>query len=97
MKTAIFDAVDYLDSDDAMVAYLAAALDDPNPDIFLAAVGDIARLKGMGDIAKATGLGRESLYKSFRAGSHIRFETVRKIMSALGMKLNVALSTREPA
>ncbi len=62
---AAFDVADYLDTDEIIAEYLSAALEDPNPDVFLMAVADVAKAKGMGRIAGATGLGRESLYKAF--------------------------------
>ncbi len=56
-----FDAADYLDGDEAVAAYLSAALDDDDPDFFLTAVKDVARARGMTQLAKDAGLGRESL------------------------------------
>ncbi|MBL8510660.1 MAG: putative addiction module antidote protein [Betaproteobacteria bacterium] len=59
-----FDAADYLDNEEAIAAYLSAALEDDDPDLFLTAVKDIARARGMTQLAKDAGLGRESLYKA---------------------------------
>jgi probable addiction module antidote protein len=61
---ALFDATDYLDDEATIAAYISAALEDPNPDVFLTAVRDVARARGMTQLAKDTGLGRESLYKA---------------------------------
>jgi len=81
-----FDPADYLDSDEVITAYLSAALEAPDPGIFLAALGDVAKARGMAQIAKQAGLGRESLYKALNAEGHPKFETVSAVMRALGVK-----------
>jgi probable addiction module antidote protein len=88
MKTAYapFNAADYLDTDEAIAEYLTATLEDPNPDVFLAAVGDVAKARGMAQLAKDAGLGRESLYKALTKGAHPRYETVNAVLRALGVK-----------
>ncbi len=86
---APFDAADYLDSDEVIAEYLSAALEDPNPDVFIAALGDAAKARGMAQIAKDAGLGRESLYKALNSGAHPRYETVTAVLRALGVKLTV--------
>lgn len=89
MKTAPFDVADYLDNEEVIAEYLAAAMEDPNPDVFLAAIGDVAKARGMAEIADETGLGRESLYKALSAGSHPRYETIAAVLRALGVKFTV--------
>jgi probable addiction module antidote protein len=89
IETAAFDAADYLDSDATMAEYLNAAIEDGDPDLFLVAIKDIARARGMTQLAKDSGLGRESLYKALAPGAKPRFETVAKVMQALGVKLAV--------
>lgn len=84
-----FDVADYLDSDETIAEYLTATMDDPNPDVFLAALGDVAKARGMAQIAKDSGLGRESLYKALASGAHPRYETVQVVLKALGVKLAV--------
>lgn len=84
-----FDPADYLDDDATMAEYLSVAAEDANPDVLLAAIGDVAKARGMAQIAKDTGLGRESLYKALSAGAHPRFETVNAVLRALGLKLTV--------
>ena len=98
MKTsyAPFDAADYLDNDVVIAEYLTAAAEDPNPKVFLAALGDVARAKGMAQIAKDAGLGRESLYKAFGAGAHPRYETVSAVLRAVGVRLTVVAQKRRP-
>jgi probable addiction module antidote protein len=88
VKITPFDASEYLDSDEMMVEYLTLTLEDENPEVFISALGDIAKAKGMAQIAKDTGLSRESLYKSLRSGSKLRYETVQKILKALNVKLS---------
>ena len=85
---APFDAADYLDNEETIAAYITAALEDPNPDVFLAAVRDVARARGMSQLAKDAGLGRESLYKALAPGALPRYNTVLKLLHALGVKLS---------
>ncbi len=85
---APFDAADYLDDETTIAEYLTAALEDPNPDVFLIAVRDVARARGMAQLAKDAGLGRESLYKALTPGAKPRYDTVLKLLNALGVKLS---------
>jgi probable addiction module antidote protein len=85
---APFDAADYLDDEETIAEYITAALEDPNPDVFLAAVRDVARARGMTQLAKDAGLGRESLYKALAPGAKPRYDTVVKLLLALGVKLS---------
>lgn len=89
-KVTDFDASEFLDSEELIAEYLSAALEDKNPDIFLAAVGHVAKARGMSEIAKKTGLGRESLYKALSPGSKPRYETVQKVLDSLGVKVHVS-------
>ena len=93
VKVSKFDAVDYLDSAEMMAEYLAAAMGDDNPDVFLAALSDVAKARGISQLAKDTGLGRESLYKSLTPGAKPRFDTIMKITKALGIPLAVMPDT----
>lgn len=88
-----FDAADYLDSDTVVAEYLNAALEDDNPDVFLQAIADIAKAKGMTQLARDTGLGRESLYKALAPGAKPRYDTVLRLMRALGVELHTAPRT----
>ena len=88
VKTAAFDAADYLNDEETIAAYLTAAPEDPNPDVFLAAVRDVARARGMAQLAKDAGLGRESLYKALTPGAKPRYDTVLKLLHALGVKIS---------
>lgn len=83
-----FDAADYLDNEEVIAEYLTAALEDPNPEVFLAAVADVAKARGMTQLAKDTGLGRESLYKALAPGAKPRYDTILKLLHGLGVKLH---------
>jgi probable addiction module antidote protein len=85
---AKFDAADYLDNEEVIAEYLTAALDDPNPEVFLAAVADVAKSRGMTQLAKDTGLGRESLYKALAPGAKPRYDTILRLLHGLGVKLH---------
>ena len=69
--------------------YLRAAAEDPNPDVFLSAVGNVARARGMADMAHRAGLGRESLYKALSPGGNPTYATLRRVMEALDVRLCV--------
>lgn len=87
-----FDVANYLDSKEVIAEYLTQVLKDGDLDELLSAIGDVARAKGMTQIAKETGLGRESLYKSFASGSKPKFDTVVKVLDSLGLKLEASVS-----
>ncbi len=82
-----FDASRYLNDEETIAEYLAASLEDPDPDAFLTALGDVAKARGITQLAKDTGLRRESLYKTFSSGKKPQFDTIRKITKALGLSL----------
>ncbi|MBI3149161.1 MAG: putative addiction module antidote protein [Betaproteobacteria bacterium] len=82
-----FDFSEHLDSDQAVAEYLTAILEDNDPALLAAALGDIARARGMTEIAKASGLTREALYKALRPDAQPRFDTVARVCAALGVKL----------
>jgi len=91
-----FDPADFLDNDEVIAEYLTAALEDENPDVFLSAVGDVARARGMTFIAQSSGLGRESLYKALAPGAKPRYDTVIKVLRSLGVKLEVSSKLGSP-
>ena len=86
-KTTAFDAADYLDSEGMMAAYLNQALASGDTDLLLAAIGDVAKARGMAQVARDAGLGRESPYKALIAGAKPRFDTVFKVLQALGVRM----------
>ncbi len=89
-KTRPWDAAEHLGAEAAQAAYLDAAMEDGDPALITAALGDIARARGMSDLARATGLSRESLYKALSQGGNPAFATVMKVMAALGLRLSAA-------
>jgi probable addiction module antidote protein len=89
VKLLPFDMASLLDSDEAISEYLSQVLDDGDSDELLRALGYIAKAKGMAMIANESGLGRESLYKALSPGSKPRFDTILKVIKALGVKLHV--------
>jgi probable addiction module antidote protein len=93
---APFDAADYLDDEETIAEYLTAALENPNPDVFLAAVRNVARARGMTQLARDAGMGRESLYKALTPGAKPRYDTVLKLLQALGVKLVASPSSGQP-
>ena len=92
LELAPFDASDYLDNEETIAEYLAAALENPDQDAFLIAVRDVAKARGIANVAARAGLGRESLYKTLQPGAKPRFDTVRRLLAALGVKLDVSSS-----
>ncbi|HJP98059.1 MAG TPA: addiction module antidote protein [Rhodanobacteraceae bacterium] len=84
-----FDAADYLEDEATVAEYLSAVIEENDPGLLAAALGDVAKARGMSDIAQASGLAREALYKALRPGAHPRFETVQRVCAALGLKLEV--------
>lgn len=84
-----FDPTEYLKDEEDIAHYLTAMLEENDPALLAAALGDIARARGMTDIAKACGLGREALYKALRPNAKPRFDTIQRVCSALGVKLVV--------
>ena len=90
-KTRKWDAAEHLKTDADRAAYLEAALEDGDPSLVAAALGDIARARGMSGIAKQTGLGRESLYKSLSPDGNPEIATVLKVLKALGLRLRATV------
>jgi probable addiction module antidote protein len=96
-QTKPWDITEHLKSKEDMVAYLDAALEEGDASLIAAALGDIARAKGMSQIAKDTGLGRESLYKTLSPTGNPEFATVLKVMGALGLQFHAGSVTAHVA
>ncbi len=92
LQTQPWDIVQHLETEEDMAAYLEAALEDGDSSFIAAALGDIARAKGMTQIAKDTGLGRESLYKALSPEGNPEFSTMLKVIRALGLRLHASAS-----
>lgn len=91
-KSKPFDAAKYLDNDEAIAAYISEALLTGETEIITHAIGIAAKARGMGDIAKQTGLSRESLYKALSGNGHPQFETIARVLQALGLQLQVEVA-----
>ncbi len=96
-KTTSWDVTEHLETEEDMTMYLEAALEGNDPSLIAAALGDIAKAKGMSQIAKQTGLGRESLYKALSPEGNPEFSTILKVVKALGLQLHVASGKMESA
>ena len=88
--TRPWDPAEHLETAEDMVAYLEAALEQDDPQLVAAVLGDIARAKGMTKVAQEAGLGRESLYKSLSTSGNPEFATILKVVRALGLRLRAA-------
>jgi|ERR1700754_957984 len=86
-KLSLFDVADYLDSEEAIAAYLNEVLAEDDQDLLLSALDDIARARGMTEVADAAGVTRPGLYKALKPGAKTGFMTVRKVVSALGLRM----------
>lgn len=86
-----FDIAEYLDNKEVIAEYLSQILADGDMDELLEALGNIAKAKGMNQIASETGLGRESLYKTFHKGTKPKFDTIMKVIQSFGVKIQVSV------
>jgi probable addiction module antidote protein len=93
-RTRPWDAAEHLQNEEDMAAYLEAALQEGDSALVAAALGDIARAKGITQIARDTGLGRESLYKALSPEGNPELGTVLKVIRALGLQLHAATAQR---
>ena len=82
-----FDPAEYLKTEQDIAAYLTAIMEDNDPALLAAALGDIARARGISEIAKASGITREALYKALRPNAQPRFDTISRVCAALGVRL----------
>jgi probable addiction module antidote protein len=95
-RTTRWDAAEHLKTDRDAIAYLEAALEAGDSALVAAALGDIARARGMTAIARRTGLGRESLYKALSDGGNPELETVLRVVRALGIRLHAVPTAAMP-
>ena len=91
MKFRNWDVVEYLKTEEDMVLYFDACLEEGDPALITAALGDIARAKGMSQVARDAGISREGLYKALSSEGNPEFATVLKVMKALGLKLHATV------
>ncbi len=88
-KIAEYDAAEFLESEEDIVAYLNAALEEGDSALLSAALGDIARARGMSKVARDAGITRDGLYKALSPSGNPSFATVQKVMNALGYTFSV--------
>ena len=84
MKTKPFNPVEFLESDEEIAQYLSDAYDDENPDVFVIALGNVVKARGVTEVARKSGLNRESLYKIFSGKAKPQWGTVHTLMHTLG-------------
>jgi probable addiction module antidote protein len=89
VKTRPFDPARYLNNGKAIAAYMTDALETGDPAFIADALGVVARARGMSDVARAAGVSRESLYRALSANGSPKFETVLRVMQALGLEFSV--------
>ena len=89
VNTKPWDASEYLKTEQDIIDYLDAAAETGAPTLMQAAIGDVAKARGMGQIAEAAGVGRESLYKSLSKDGNPSFQTIAKVVQALGGRLTI--------
>jgi probable addiction module antidote protein len=93
-KISAFDVSEYLDDEATIAAYLSEIVADGDPNLLLSAIGDIAKARGMSRIASDSGLGRESLYKALNSDAKPRFDTILKVLKALGVGIEFSAKGR---
>ena len=84
-----FDMTQYLDTEESIAEYLTQVLEEGDTDELIRAIGHIAKARGMSQIAQESGLGRESLYKTFAPGAKPRFDTIAKVVKSLGLHFHI--------
>lgn len=89
IETRRWDVTEYLDSEEAIFAYIEAAFEDGDPELIKKALGDVARARGMTAMAKEAGVTREALYKALSEKGDPKLSTLLGVARALGVKLTV--------
>lgn len=87
LKTQPFEAARFLEDDEAVAVFITSILEENNPALLAAALGEVAKARGMAQVAEKSGMAREALYKALRPDSQPRFETIARVCAALGVKL----------
>ena len=93
MKLRKFDVIDFLDSDEALVEYLNAALAENDPKYFVKALGNVARAKGMSSVSEVSGVGRQSPYRALSEEGNPRVDTLFRVLEALNVRLAIAVNS----
>ena len=92
-----YDTAEYLQTEDEIAAYLEAIMEENDPSLLAAALGDIARARNMSQLAKEVGMSREGLYKALSGEGNPAFATISKVANALGLRLSIEPLNRPPA
>ena len=87
--TSVYEASRFLDSPETISAYLAQSMKSQDPRVLMKALAEVAKAQGVNKVAESAGVNRESLYKTLKGGSKTRYETIQKLMLALGVELTV--------
>lgn len=95
LKTTKFDITKFLDSDEAIAEYLAAALETGDIPYINKAIGSVARARGMTDIARKSGLKREALYRALNENGNPQFSTIMSVLAAMGVTLSAKITAAE--
>jgi len=96
IKTSKWDVAEFLDTEEKVFAYIEAAFEEGDASLVAAALGDIARARGMTHIAKTAGVSRESLYRALSADGNPEFGTIMKVMKAMGLQLSIEPAPGQP-
>jgi probable addiction module antidote protein len=89
VKTYPYDSAEYLDTPEAIAEYLTEALEDGDPSFISKAIGTAARARGMSEVAREAGVSRENLYRALSGDTNPEFDTIRRVLDALGVRLEV--------
>ena len=87
-KTTRWDVTEFLDSEERIAVFLEAAFEEGDPSLISAALGEVARARGMMQMAKDTGISREALYRALSIEGRPEFNTILKVMKAFGLRLS---------
>ena len=94
IETTVFDSADYLDSAESIAAYLDAYLEDSTPQELRSAIDTVARSRGISDLSRRSGVSRPGIYKALGQDGNPSFETIRAILSAMGLRLTIEPAER---
>ena len=97
LETRKWDVTEHLDTEERIMLFLEAVFEDGDPAVISAAIGEVARARGMTNVARDTGLSRENLYKALSESGNPEFSTILKVVKALGFNLTVAPQKAEAA
>jgi len=96
-NTSRFEASRFLDTPETISAFLAEAMKEHDPEVMMQAIAEVAKAQGVNRLAQNAGVNRESLYKALKGGTHVRYDTVMRLMLAVGVELTVKPAAKAPA